>query len=122
MPLHNVRDYPAVAVGVVYPACLPLFLLMCTQYMHTMPGTADADGVEWFEPTVTARPHVHKCDMLRHCQTHCTQHTQVYGGSVRPRTYTILEVVGCTPGGALSTTVPLEATLKVKGVGGGAGG
>jgi hypothetical protein len=44
-------------------------------------------------------------------------HTQVYGGSVRPRTYTILEVVGCTPGGALSPTVPLEATLKVKGVG-----
>jgi hypothetical protein len=42
---------------------------------------------------------------------------QVYGGSVRPRTYTILEVVGCTPGGTLSSTVPLEATLKV-----GAGG
>jgi hypothetical protein len=42
-----------------------------------------------------------------------TIHMQVYGGSVRPRTYSILEVVGCTPGGTLSPTVPLEATLKV---------
>jgi hypothetical protein len=40
---------------------------------------------------------------------------QVYGSSSRPRTYTILEVVGCTPGGSLADNSALEATLQVGG-------
>jgi hypothetical protein len=40
---------------------------------------------------------------------------EVYGDSTRPRTYTILEVVGCIPGGSLPDTGALEATLQVGG-------
>jgi hypothetical protein len=44
---------------------------------------------------------------------------QVYGNSTRPRTYTILEVVGCTPGGSLADNDALQATLQVRQGGGG---
>jgi hypothetical protein len=39
---------------------------------------------------------------------------EVHGESARPRTYTILEVVGCSPGGSLPETGAVEATLKVR--------
>jgi hypothetical protein len=38
---------------------------------------------------------------------------QVYGGSVRPRSYTIIEAFGCSVDGSLPDNSGLEATLKV---------
>jgi hypothetical protein len=53
---------------------------------------------------------------LTYCVAQCgvfVAALQVYGNSTRPRTYTILELVGCSSNGNIAQGAALEAMLQV---------